>query len=68
MVYNRHSKLIRFTELEEINSELEELKLKAKGDLERKPVSGNTYYYIYGERTALLYDISSRILSILKFH
>lgn len=68
MVYNRHSKLIRFTELEEINSELEELKLKAKGDLERKPVSGNTYYYTYGERTALLYDISSRILSILKFH
>ena len=68
MVYNRHSKLIRFTELEEINSELEELKLKAKGDLERKPVSGNTYYCIYGERTALLYDISSRILSILKFH
>ena len=68
MVYNRHSKLIRFTELEEINSELEEIKLKAKGDLERKPVSGNTYYYIYGERTALLYDISSRILSILKFH
>lgn len=68
MVYNRHSKLIRFTELKEINSELEELKLKAKGDLERKPVSGNTYYYIYGERTALLYDISSRILSILKFH
>ena len=60
LVYNRHNgKLIGFTELGNINNELEEFKNKIEGDIEHKPLATHIItFMVKGLASSLAYPIA----------